>query len=172
MKTTLFFSISIDGFIANSDGIPMFPPPAWEDWCALVNEVGNCIAGRASVEQLKDDEMAAILNPEHKIVLSSQDIDYTDAGWKLAKSPAEALAMLEEAGVEEAIVGGGRAVYHAFLREGLVDEVVMDLQPVVFGTGVPVFGGELDMTLLKLIESKPLNDSAIRFRYSVLREQA
>ena len=28
MKTTLFFSVSIDGFIANADGIPMFPEGA------------------------------------------------------------------------------------------------------------------------------------------------
>ena len=169
MKTTLFFSVSIDGFIANKDGVPMFPPPAWEEWCALVNQAGSCIAGRASVEQLKDDEMSAILTPRHKIVLSSQDIDFADAGWKLAKSPSEALAMLEAAGVEEAIVGGGRAIYHAFMREGLCDEIVVDLQPVVFGTGVPVFGGELDMTILKLVESKPLNDDAVRMRYRVLR---
>ncbi len=149
----------------------MFPPTSWPDWCALVNEVGNCIAGRASVEQLKGDEMSALLNPEHKIVLSSRDIDFSDAGWRHAKSPAEALAMLEQAGVEEAIVGGGRAVYHAFLREGLADEIVIDRQPVAFGTGVPLFGGELDLTMLKLIDSRPLNDDAIRLQYRVLRGQ-
>jgi dihydrofolate reductase len=169
VKTTLFFSVSVDGFIADQHGIPMFPQSAWEDWCALVNQVGNCIAGRSSVEQLKDQEMSAILNPEHKIVLSSQDIDFTDAGWRLAKSPAAALAMLADAGVEHAIVGGGRAVYHSFLSEGLADEILVDRQPVVFGAGVPIFGGALDMTLLKLIESHPLNDDAIRLRYQVLR---
>ena len=48
--------------------------------------------------------------------------------------------------------------------------VNLDLQPVAFGTGVPVFGGELDMTLLKLIDSKPLNDNALRMRYQVVRD--
>ncbi len=169
MKVTLFASISTDGFIANADGIPMFPPTSWTDWCALVNEVGSCIAGRASVEQLKGQEMASILNPQHKLVLSSQDIDFTDAGWKLARSPAGALSMLEQAGVEEAIIGGGRAIYHSFVREGLIDEVVLDLQPVAFGTGTPLFGGELEPVMLKLIESKPLNDVAIRLRYRLPR---
>jgi len=170
VKTTLFYSGSIDGYIANSDGIPMFPPPAWEVWCELVNEVGNCIAGRASVESLKDQEMAKILNPDHKIVLSTRDIDFSDAGWELAKSPAEALAMLEAKGVEEAIVGGGRAIYHAFMREELVDEIVLDLQPIAFGQGVPVFGDVLTPALLKLVDSSPLNDSAMRLRYEVVRE--
>lgn len=169
MKTTLFASVSIDGFIANTDGIPMFPPTAWEDWCALVNEVGSCIAGRVSVEQLKGQEMAAILKPEHKIVLSSNDVDFTGDGWKHARSPAAALGMLEQAGAHEAIVGGGRAIYHAFMREGLVDEVVLDVQPVAFGTGVPLLGGELDPAWLKLIDTKPMRSDALRLRYQVLR---
>ena len=169
MKTTLFLSVSIDGFIANTDGIPMFPEPAWEDWCALVNEADNVIAGRTSVEQLKDDEMSEILKAKHKIVVSSQSIDFSDAGWQHARSPAEALSMLEDAGVEEAMIGGGRAMYHSFMREGLADDIVMDLQPVAFGTGVPVFGDVLDMTQLQLIDSRPLNDNAIRLRYRVLR---
>lgn len=172
MKTTLFLSVSIDGLIANSDGIPLFPQGAWEDWCSLVNEVGNVIAGRSSVEQLKDDDMGAALSPEHKIVLSSRDIDFSESGWKHARSPSEALDMLRRAGVEEAIVGGGRAVYHSFMQRRLVDEIVIDLQPIVFGTGVPVFGDVLDAVPLKLVESTPLNDDAVRLRYRVVRNEA
>ncbi len=172
MKKTLFLSISLDGFIANTDGIPLFPPSAWEDWCALVNEADNVIAGRSSVEQLKDDEMSSILTPRHKIVLSSRDIDFSEAGWQRANSPANALEMLRKAGVTEAIIGGGRAVYHAFMRERLVDTILIDLQPVVFGDGVPLFGEVLDPTQLKLLDTRPLNDDAIRLRYQVLREVA
>ena len=172
MNTTLFASVSVDGFIANRDGIPMFPQGAWEDWCALVNETGSCIAGRASVEQLAGQEIAEILKPAHKIVLSSRDVDFTSAGWQRAGSPEEALAMLERAGVEHAIVGGGRTIYHAFMRDGLVDEVVIDLQPVAFGTGVPLFGGAMDPTMLTLVESTPLGEDAIRLRYRVLGDEA
>jgi len=39
VKTTLFASVSIDGLIANQDGIPLFPEGAWADWCALVWEL-------------------------------------------------------------------------------------------------------------------------------------
>ena len=172
MKTTLFLSISIDGLIADRDGIPLFPDGAWEDWCALVNEAGNVIAGRSSYEQLKDDDMASMLHPAHKIVLSSRAIDPGDSSWQHARSPAEALAMLEDKGVEEAIIGGGRAVAHSFMREHLVDYIVIDLQPVAFGVGTPVFGGAIEMPRLKLLNSRPLNDDALRLRYQVLRDGA
>ena len=171
MKTTLFLSVSIDGFIANKDGIPFFPEGAWEDWCALVNDANNVIAGRSSYEQVIHDESGAALHPQHKIVLSSRDFELADTSWQHAKSPSEALDILENKGVDEAIIGGGRALAHSFMREGLVDFIIIDLQPVAFGTGTPVFGDTLDTVNLKLIDSHSLNDNAIRLRYRVLRDE-
>ena len=170
MKTTLFLSVSIDGMIADNNGIPNFPEGAWEDWCSLVNDADNVIAGRSSFEQLQDDEMASILNPSIKIVLSSQDVDVGDSGWQHAKSPSEALKILMDRGIEEAIVGGGRAVAYSFMRDGLVDYIVIDLQPVAFGVGTPVFGDDVGTPQLRLQESSTLNDDAIRLRYQVLRD--
>jgi dihydrofolate reductase len=170
MKTTLFLSVSIDGMIADKHGIPLFPDGAWEDWCSLVNEIGNVIAGRNSFEQVNNPEMGATLHPKHKIVLSTKEIDLADSGWQQAKSTQEALKILEDEGVEEAIIGGGRAVAYSFMREGLVDHIVIDLQPVAFGEGTPIFGDTIDMAQLKLLDSKPLNDNAIRLRYQVVRD--
>ena len=171
MKTTLFLSVSIDGFIADKDGIPFFPEGAWEDWCSLVNDANNVIAGRSSYEQLINDESASVLHPKHKIVLSSRDLELVDTSWQHAKSPSEALEILKNKGVDEAIIGGGRAVAHSFMREQLVDFIVIDLQPVAFGVGTPVFGDALDTLNLKLIDSHSLNDNALRLRYQVLRDE-
>lgn len=170
LKTTLFLSVSIDGLIADSEGIPAFPEGAWQDWCSLVNEVDSVIAGRSSFEQLKGDEMASVLDPTHKVVLSTRDIDLGDSGWQHAKSPSEALEILKDAGVEEAIIGGGRAVAYAFMQEELIDEIVIDLQPVAFGVGTPVFGDMLGLAQLKLLDLLQLNESALRLRYQVIRE--
>ena len=171
MKTILFLSISIDGMIANKQGIPLFPEGAWEDWCALVNDTGNVVAGRSSFEQVNNPEMEAALNPQHKIVLSSKDLDLTDTGWQQAKSPEEALEILRGIGVEEAIIGGGRTVAHAFISKGLVDQVIIDLQPIAFGEGTPMFGDSLDAPQLKLLESKSLNKNALRLRYEVVKSR-
>ncbi|MDW3095524.1 MAG: dihydrofolate reductase family protein [Gammaproteobacteria bacterium] len=168
MKTTLFLSVSIDGMIADKQGIPMFPQGAWEDWCSLVNDTGNVIAGRSSFEQVNNPEMGAALHPQYKIVLSSKDLDLSGTDWQQAKSPIEALKILEEAKVDEAIIGGGRAVAHAFMREGLVDEIVIDLHPVAFGEGVPMFGDAIDAPKLKLIESKSISENALRLRYEII----
>ncbi len=168
MKTTLFLSVSIDGMIADKNGIPMFPDGAWENWCSLVNDTGNVIAGRSSFEQVNNPEMAAVLHPKYKVVLSSQDLDLSGTDWQQAKSTTEALKILEDANVEEAIIGGGRTVAHAFMSEGLIDYIVMDLHPIAFGNGVPMFGDAIEVPQLKLLESELLNQNALRLRYEVM----
>lgn len=169
MKTTLFLSVSIDGMIADKNGIPLFPEGSWEDWCSLVNETGNVIAGRSSFEQVNNPEMGAALNPKHKIVLSSKDLDLTESDWQQAKSAKEALQILESFGVEEAIVGGGRTVAHAFMSEGLIDHIVIDLNPIAFGEGTPMFGDTIDIPQLKLLSTNSLNENTLRLRYEVVR---
>jgi dihydrofolate reductase len=169
MKTTLFLSVSIDGMIADKQGIPMFPEGAWEDWCSLVNDTGNVIAGRSSFEQVNNPVMGAALHPKYKVVLSSKDLDLSDTDWQQAKSPKAALKILEDAKVEDAIIGGGRAVAHAFMSEGLVDHIMMDLHPVAFGEGVPMFGDAIEAPQLRFLESKSLNENALRLRYEVIR---
>lgn len=169
MKTTLFLSISIDGYIADENGIPNFPDGAWQDWCSLVNKANNVIAGRTSYEQLKHDDMSTLLHPSNKIVLSSQAIDLGHSGWQLAHSPSEALELLKKSGVEEAIIGGGRAVATAFLRENLVDELLIDLQPTLFGQGISIAAEPLRLPQLQLIESTSLNQNTLRLRYKVLK---
>ena len=82
--------------------------------------------------------------------------------------PSEALEILRTAGVEEAIIGGGSTVAHSFMKEKLIDSIVIDLQPVAFGQGVPMFREEIDLAQLKLLESRPLNEDALRLRYQVL----
>ena len=169
MKTTLFLSVSIDGFIADENGVPYFPEGAWEDWCSLVNKAGNVIAGRSSCEQLIDDPIGELLTPEHKVVVSSKNVNLK--GWEVANSAKEALNLLENKGVEQAFVGGGRAVAHSFMRDNLIDFIILDFQPVAFGKGVPIFGDIIPLKQLKLLESKSVRDNVLRLRYEVVNNQ-
>ena len=123
-------------------------------------------------DEARHDKMASALSPTHRIVLSSKDIELADSVWQHAKSPSEAIEILKKAGVDEAIIGGGRAVALSFMREKLVDFMVIDLQPIVFGVGTSLFGDIIETTQLKLLDSRFLNENALRLRYQVLRDGA
>lgn len=54
--------------------------------------------------------------------------------------PREALAVLDRAGVRHAWLEGGATLAAAFLREGLVDELIAYVAPVLLGAGRPLVG--------------------------------
>ena len=111
-------------------------------------------------------DFSEILYPEYKVVISSQDLDLADS-WLHFRNPRQAVDYLESRNLENIVVGGGRDLGLAFLRENLIDEIVLDVQPVLFGTGTHLLG-ELEKPIqLQLISKIDLGHDAIRIHYRI-----
>ena len=61
--------------------------------------------------------------------------------------PAEVLAAMTERGIHHVLLEGGATLAAAFLRAGLVDEVVAYLAPTLLGSG-PAAVGDLGITTI------------------------
>jgi len=84
-------------------------------------------------------------------------------------SPEETVAHLEGKGYQSAILGGGASTNAAFLKAGLVDEIIITVEPKVFGRGINFTEGQdLDMQL-ELLENKSIGDDCVLLRYKVLK---
>jgi dihydrofolate reductase len=83
-------------------------------------------------------------------------------------TPAEILASLDARGYKEAAICGGSSVYSQFLKEGLVDEVYLTVEPVLFGSGVPL-ASDFSRINMKLIDTERLGDQAVLLHFEVLR---
>lgn len=56
-----------------------------------------------------------------------------------------------------------------FMQENLVDKIFMDIEPLAFGQGMPLFNaGEFEKQL-KLIETKLLSPQTIQLHYQVIK---
>ena len=66
------------------------------------------------------------------------------------------------------MVGGG-VTAASFIREGLVDELFLDVEPVIIGSGIPVFSDKKFESKLKLLDIKKTSMNEIRLHYKVLR---
>ncbi len=67
--------------------------------------------------------------------------------WRLdpaLKDSHEVLAHLAERGITRLLIEAGSALNGVFLHAGLIDEIYWYRAPVIFGTGLPAFGGESD----------------------------
>jgi dihydrofolate reductase len=62
---------------------------------------------------------------------------------------------------------GGADLAGRLIGEGLIDEIVLKLNPVVFGTGITLFSGAIKQTDLELAGSKVYSNGVVLLRYRV-----
>ncbi len=81
--------------------------------------------------------------------------------------PEKVLADLEALGYQEVLLGGGAYLNSLFLEKGLINEIILTIEPKIFGNGLSLFNRELDADL-KLLEYKALNENTLMVHYQVL----
>lgn len=80
--------------------------------------------------------------------------------------PKNVLKELENLGYKSAILGGGSFLNTLFLKKKLIDEIILTIEPKIFGDGLGLFGGDFNINL-KLQEVKKINDNSIMVRYKI-----
>ena len=84
-----------------------------------------------------------------------------------SEPPAAIIERLQSLGHSGVAICGGASVYHQFMAAGLVDELYLTIEPLVFGQGVPLFSDSLDCKL-QLVSSERLGEHSVLNRYKVL----
>lgn len=74
---------------------------------------------------------------------------------------------LENRGYSSAVLAGGSILNGAFLREKLVDEIIVTINPKIFGLGVPLFDGDFNIDL-KLLKVENINEDTIALYYKTI----
>ncbi len=169
MRVTLFMAISANGLIAQEDGSEDFlSHENWETFASLVAQFGNFIVGSKTYEAVKSwDEPYGLDDfPNADRVIVSDNPNYQlDQGYTLANSPHDALKHLQEKGFKKALLTGGATSNSSFAKAGLIDEIILNIEPIIVGKGIPLFRPENFQLSLELIESKPIAKGILQLRY-------
>jgi dihydrofolate reductase len=83
-------------------------------------------------------------------------------------NPADTMKDLARKDVRRVYVDGGQIV-QSFLRDGLIDDMVITTVPVLIGTGRPLFGALLSDIDLALVSSRSFPSGLVQTTYRVLR---
>lgn len=84
-------------------------------------------------------------------------------------TPKEIIALLENRGFESAILGGGATVNGSFLKENLIDEIWLTIEPKLFGDGMALFNGaDVDLNL-ELLSLEKLDANVLQARYKIIK---
>ena len=82
-----------------------------------------------------------------------------------ARSPDEAVAGWQAAGLTHVYVDGGRLISE-FLDAGYVDDLTLTVVPVLLGAGSRLFHEIPNLTALRLVSSTPYPNGIVMLRYA------
>ncbi len=171
MKVVLYMAQTINGIIARDNYDEDFlSHENWKVSVDLCSKYGCLIIGRKTYEEVKKwkdcsfDEMNAI-----KIVVSKNSNLVLNKGYVLATSPKDALKKAEKLGFKKIVLTGGGTINSAFMKFGLVDEVIINIEPFVLGRGVRIFAEEIFENKLRLIKIKKLKSGIVQLKYKVIK---
>ncbi len=169
MQVILYMATSVNGYIAKENNETPWSDEEWQSFSKFVKEVRNIVIGRNTYEIMKEsDEFSKIGNP-FTVVVSKEDFAH-NSNFAVAKSPKEALKILKEKNFARALVAGGGMLNSSFMKEKLVDEIYLDVEPLVFGKGIKLFSDNDFDAKLELIGAKSLSKNTIQLHYRVPRQ--
>jgi diaminohydroxyphosphoribosylaminopyrimidine deaminase/5-amino-6-(5-phosphoribosylamino)uracil reductase len=149
------FAATLDGRTAARDGTSRWitGPEARADVHALRARCGAVIVGTGTV--LADDPQLTVRGPHGpatvqplRVVVGRRQLpsrahvldDQAPTLIVESHDPREALAQVARRGIHHALLEGGPTLAGAFLKTGIVDQVIAYLAPAMLGTGQPAVG--------------------------------
>lgn len=163
-SVVVMMSVSVDGYVAGPHGhagaLP--EPDELKRWkLDRIRRAGTHIMGRVTYEEMagywpaSTDDYAAQMNEIPKVVFSQTLGQAAWARSSIARGDlADEIAALRRQPGGEIIAWGGASFAQSLSRAGLVDEYVLVIQPVAFGSGLPLFAGLPGPLRLRLAEAK------------------
>jgi len=171
MIASVFIGTSVDGFIARpNDALDFLPegggePHGYNEFFASVDAL---VIGRKTFEiVLAFPEWPYGAKPV--IVLSSRPLDLSKVPATVEQmqgSPREIVSTLEARGMRHIYVDGGVTIQR-FLREGLIQRLIITRVPVLIGEGIPLFGTLPKDIRLEHVQTQHYRSGLVKTEYRV-----
>jgi dihydrofolate reductase len=163
---------TVDGFIGHEDhSVDGFVPEGEHvtDYLeSLKTDYDTVLMGRKTYEF---GFQFGVTNPYpwlKQYVLSRSMESSPDANVELFSGDVfEFVQELKNAEGKDIYLCGGAKLAGSLLSEGLVDEVIVKLNPVIFGKGIPLFSEAIKQTQLELTGSKVYENGVLLLQYQV-----
>ena len=171
MKISIYIATSANGKISNQRNVPDWLSPEYgQGFGEICQKYKAVIMGKTTYNILAPDYLP--LQNEGTMVVLTTDEQARSSNTAVVftkNSPAEIVEMLSEKGHSEAVIIGGTLTISEFINAGLVSDIYFVVEPVLFGSGLPLMN-DTDLELkLSLLEVSKLNDNTVQLHYALLK---
>ena len=174
MPNTIYIATSLDGFIAREDGsidwLMELPNPEKSDYgfSVFLARMDGMIMGRKSFEAVLEFKEWPYSIPVPVFVLSNSlkelpgnlPVKVEIVSGELKKI----IQSLKDRGFNNLYIDGGKTI-QSFLKEDLIDEMIITRIPILLGSGIPLFGKNSLELEFEHVETKVYNNILVRSRY-------
>jgi dihydrofolate reductase len=169
MKTILWATLTANGNYAQSHAENQPKKEALDDFAAQARIAGNFIVGRKTFEAFAANGGSPFADID--IVVVSASVKEMP-GVKVVASPQEALGYLQARGRQTALLAGGADLHNAFLGQGLVDELMFNVAPVLEGKGLNILLDQdhYQYKNVQLLDFKSPGGGVVQLHYAIDRE--
>lgn len=167
MKIELIAATSLNGKIAASSDQSSLEWTSKEDTKFFVEKTKECrvlIMGRKTFDTIGralKDRLIVVMTCDPEKHVPIEGVEYT------CDTPQQILENLKSRGYTSVAIAGGAGVYSMFLKEKLVTDVFLTIEPILFGNGISLAESFEDVKL-KLVESKQLGEQTVLLHYEVV----
>lgn len=163
MNVWLIAAVTADGKIAQTPGQSSLDWTSKEDTRFFIDktkEAGVVIMGRKTF-----DTIGKPLKGRRIIVMTRESRESAMEGVEYSTlEPSALLDQLSGEGVETVALAGGSTIYSQFLRDGLVTDLFVTVEPHLFGNGVPLASG-FERVDMRLVDVTRLGEQAVLLHY-------
>lgn len=175
-----FIATSLDGYVAGEQGELDFleaatdtsaPETAPQDYgyATWMAQVGTVLVGRKSYDKVLSFGEPFAYAGKDCVVWTRQPIEARDGVSTHAGDLVPLIARLRTEGKGHVYADGGGELIRQLLREGLVDEMVISVLPVLLGKGTSLFAGLGQKVQLELI-SQTAYPKLLQLHYRVVKK--
>jgi dihydrofolate reductase len=188
-KIISFMHISLDGFVAGPNGEM--------DWIKIddelfdhvekrINKGDTALYGRVTFDMMENYWPTAAEKPNaskhdfnhskwykdvHKIVLSKTLADADFANTKIiSENLKDSINEIRQGTGEDILLFGSPSATHSLMGHNLIDGYWLFVNPVILGTGIPLFKEMKEKTKLKLISTQQFTSGVTELNYIVDRQ--
>lgn len=171
-------AVSLDGFLAGLDGsldwlhfskdVQQVMTDYWKDVDTIL--MGRKTYAVSAAQNPKKPKRAPSKKPTMQTYVFSRTLKKIDEpGSELISGDAvEFVRDLKQAPGKNICLMGGGELAQSLISAGLVDEIGLNIHPILLGTGVPTFRDPSHRVKLSLKECRPLEGGCILATYKVL----
>jgi len=172
LANIVYIATSLDGFIATKDGnldwLDEIPNPDRSDFgfTEFMSNIDALIMGRITFEKVLTFDFWPYDKPVFVLsnTLSEVPDNYINKATIIKGNLNELIHRLHIDGYESFYIDGGKTI-HNFLKEDLIDELIITKIPVLLGDGIPLFSSLNRSIKFKHKKTEVYNDSLVKSHY-------